>query len=127
MLRSENMDTNQDLLFTSLSEVAVLRALELAGSRLAVNNRPSRAALNQLLKWDVHTLFRVKESDLGSLLKGAWDLPKASGYPDELLRALDEHTRIILMAGIAYSRADMLMTLAKRNLDANIFNVKRGS
>ncbi|MDQ0404444.1 hypothetical protein ABVB69_05150 [Streptomyces sp. NPDC000349] len=127
MLRSENLNTNQDLLFTTLSEVAMLRALELAGSRLAVNNRPSRAALNQLPKWDVHTLLRVKESDLGSLLKGAWDIPKASGYPEELLRALDEHSRIILMAGIAYSRTDMLMTLAKRNLDASIFNVKRGS
>ncbi|MER5358809.1 hypothetical protein [Streptomyces sp. NPDC002785] len=121
-----DMGTRQRMLFTSLSEVAILRALEVAGNRLKKNDRPSRAAVNHLPKWDVHTFLPAKEANLDSLLKGSWDIPRASGYPDRLLQALDEHARIILTAGIAYSRADLLMTLSKYDLDAMIFYEKNG-
>jgi hypothetical protein len=92
------------LLFT-LAEVATLRSLELAGSRLkARENRSLRGRLTHIPKWDAHIEIRATSGELEKLLKGAWDIPTKAGCPADLLNVLDSHCRQILIEGTAYSR-----------------------
>lgn len=92
------------LLFT-LAEVATLRSLELAGSRLkARENRSPRGRLTHIPKWDTHIEIRATSGELEKLLKGAWDIPAKAGCPADLLNVLDSHCRQILVEGTAYSR-----------------------
>ncbi|MDX2683581.1 hypothetical protein [Streptomyces soliscabiei] len=57
--------------------------------------------------------LRVEEHELSTFLKDAWQIPIAVGLPDDLLNALDLHTRTLLTAGIEFNRDDLLRTLSR--------------
>lgn len=84
------------VLITAVSEVAVLRALQMAGNRiLGKHDRSVRGPMRSVEPWLVHTHLRVDEQDIAALLKDAWRIPVAVGLPDSLIEALDQHTRVL--------------------------------
>jgi hypothetical protein len=96
---------NQDNLMLTLAELTVLRALELAGSRLrARESRYPRSRLAHVAKWNTHIELRARIEDLEKLLKGAWDIPKKAGLPPGLLKALETYCHTVLIEGTAYNR-----------------------
>lgn len=97
-----------------VSEMAVLRALQLAGNRIVgKRGRSVRGPMNSVEAWSIHTHLRVEDHELDALLDGAWQIPVAVGLPDDLLAALDRHTRTLLAAGIEFRREDLLLTLSR--------------
>ncbi|MEU0811371.1 hypothetical protein [Streptomyces sp. NPDC005970] len=99
-------------MFTAVAELAVLRALELAGDRIIRwAERSSRGPLKAFKPISVHVQRPVAEADLEEVLpKGAWIIPAVAGLPEELIEALDRHTRILLVAGLEFQRKDLTLS-----------------
>lgn len=96
---------------TAATEVAVLRALELAGNRNFP--RSERGRLKGVPSWEIYThLPPVDSSGLDKLLANAWDIPAAVGFSEELISALDSYTRTLLTSGHAFDRDDLQRVLA---------------
>jgi hypothetical protein len=105
MSPQEKSFKSPDNLILTLAEVTVLRALELAGSRLrARESRSPRSRLAHVAKWDTHIELRARIEELEKLLKGAWDIPVKVGFPSGLLRVLEAYCHAVLVAGTAYNR-----------------------
>lgn len=87
-------------------DVAVYRALELAGKRLLT--RDLRATYQHVRPTELHTHVTVAERDLDRLLAGAWDyLPDSlPEYPD-LAASADQYVRALLLTGEPHSRRSM--------------------
>ena len=107
------------ILFTAVAELAVLRAIELAGDRIIRwAERPSRGPLKAFKPISVHVQRPVEEADLDKVLQeGAWEIPAVAGLPEELIEALDRHTRILLVAGLEFRREDLILTLSRLPLE----------
>ncbi|MFF5675541.1 hypothetical protein ACFY8S_36515 [Streptomyces hygroscopicus] len=98
----------------AVSEMAVLRALQLAGNRiLGKHDRSVRGPMKAIAPWSIHVHLRVEEHELDALLKDAWQIPIAVGLPDDLLNLLDSHVRTLLAAGIEFRRDDLALTLSR--------------
>lgn len=87
-------------------DVAVYRALELAGKRLLT--RDLRASYQHVRPYELHTHVTVAERDLDRLLAGAWDYLPLSlpEYPDLAVSA-DQYVRALLLTGVPHSRRSM--------------------
>ncbi|MCT7350668.1 hypothetical protein N4P33_00475 [Streptomyces sp. 15-116A] len=102
------------MLIAAVSEMAVLRALQLAGNRIiGARGRSVRVPMKSVEPWSIHVHLRVEEQELDAFLKDAWQIPIAVGLPDDLLDALDLHTRTLLTAGIEFNRDDLRRTLCR--------------
>ncbi|MEW2316346.1 hypothetical protein [Streptomyces bauhiniae] len=102
------------MLIAAVSEMAVLRALQLAGNRIiGARGRSVRGPVKSVEPWSMHVHLRVEEQQLDVFLKDAWQIPIAAGFPDELLDALDLHTRTLLTAGVEFYRDDLRRTLSR--------------
>ncbi|GAA2331247.1 hypothetical protein [Streptomyces cuspidosporus] len=98
----------------AISEMAVLRALQLAGNRiLGKHDRSVRGPMRSVATWSIHVHLRVEEHELDSLLEDAWQIPVAVGLPGDLLNLLDRHVRTLLAAGIEFRRDDLALTLSR--------------
>lgn len=109
------METKGDaMLIAAVSEMAVLRALQLAGNRIiGARGRSVRGPIKSVAPWSIYVHLRVEEQEIDSFLKDAWQIPIAVGLPDDLIDALDLHTRTLLTAGIEFNRDDLLRTLSR--------------
>ncbi|MDD9380769.1 hypothetical protein M8Z33_29785 [Streptomyces sp. ZAF1911] len=104
----------REALIAGVSELAVLRALQLAGNRIVgKRGRSVRGPMRTVDPWSVHVHLRVESHELDDLLDEAWQIPAAAGLPDELLAALDGHARTLLAAGIEFRRDDLKLTLSR--------------
>ncbi|MBB4984160.1 hypothetical protein [Streptomyces nymphaeiformis] len=98
----------------AVSEMAVVRALELAGNRLmGRNGRSDRGTLQRMASWDRHSFFRVTGEGADRVLVGVWEAPAARGVPEELLRVLDAYVRLLLASGHSLHRSDLVQTLSR--------------
>ncbi|MFC1410398.1 hypothetical protein ACEZCY_14145 [Streptacidiphilus sp. N1-12] len=87
-------------------DVAVFRALELAGKRLLT--RDLRATYQQVSPHELHTHVTVAERDLDRLLAGAWDhLPLTLPEYPGLAASADQYVRALLLTGEPHSRQSM--------------------
>ncbi|MFF3665456.1 hypothetical protein [Microtetraspora malaysiensis] len=92
---------------TLAADVAVWRALEVAGKRLLTRDR--RSQYQNVPPWLLHTQIRVDDADLDRLLTGAWTCLRqalAAGRPapggldyDRLIETADEYVRALLRSG----------------------------
>jgi hypothetical protein len=103
----------------AISELMTLRALELAGKRI-----PSRRGGRSLWDhyrdvppWEIHTIFPARLEELDKILTNAWALPLQVGVPTSLLETLDAHVRALLIAGHAFNRTDLRLTLSQTSFD----------
>lgn len=78
-------------------ELAVLRALELAGKRLL--NPTLRGRYRQVQPWELHTRIRASVADLDRLMDGAWDQLEALDAPGNIVACLDSYTRNLIANG----------------------------
>lgn len=102
------------VLVTAVAEMAILRALELAGNRLlGMRSRSLRGPLRTVPPWMIHTRVPVETHEIDRLLPHAWDVPRSLGLPSFLIDVLDRHVRILLAAGIAFDRGDLQKSLAQ--------------
>ncbi|MEV5350747.1 hypothetical protein [Streptomyces achromogenes] len=92
-----------------VSELAVLRALERAGNRLP--RRPDRSNVRDVPPWELHTHLPVDPARLDRLMSDAWDIPRKVGLPPELIAALDNYTRTLLISGHLFDRMDLQRVL----------------
>ncbi|MEU3597210.1 hypothetical protein ABZ714_00515 [Streptomyces sp. NPDC006798] len=100
------------------AEMAVLRALQVAGRRLlARRSRAVRGPLQGVPPWELHVHLPVGDTDLALLLRDAWDIPEAVGLPSMMIESLDEHVRILLAAGVGYRRDDLIKTVSRLPLE----------
>ncbi|RNF94877.1 hypothetical protein [Streptomyces botrytidirepellens] len=107
-------EVDRAVLVTAVSEMAVLRALQLAGNRLlGKRGRSVRGPMKDVEPWSIHVHLPVAEHELDALLKDAWQIPVAVGLPGGLLDALDAHVRTLLAAGMEFRRDDLLLTLSQ--------------
>ncbi|MET9655799.1 hypothetical protein [Streptomyces sp. NPDC006510] len=106
-------------LFTTVAELAVLRAIELAGERITKRvERSHRGPLKSFMPFSVHVQHPTEEGDLDEILPDeAWVIPVAAGLPKDLIEALDRHTRILLAAGLEFRREDLALTLSRLPLE----------
>ncbi|MEU9028150.1 hypothetical protein AB0D46_11525 [Streptomyces sp. NPDC048383] len=97
-----------------VSEMVVVRVLELAGNRLmGRNSRSDRGALQRMAPWDRHSFFRVTGDEADRVLAGVWEAPASRGVPEELLRVLDAYVRLLLASGDSLHRSDLVQTLSR--------------
>jgi hypothetical protein len=82
-------------------EMAVMRALELAGKRLLT--APVRGQCRNVKPWALHTQLRADVKDLDRLMSGAWDTIRELGAPDAVVAALDTYTRGLLATGAPHT------------------------
>jgi len=91
------------------ADVAVWRALEVAGKRLLTRDRRSR--YQHIPPWLLHTQIRVDDSDLDRLLTGAWTCLRQALTapmcgptvdPDRLIATADEYVRALLRSGVPH-------------------------
>ncbi|HBF82181.1 MAG TPA: hypothetical protein DD420_20320 [Streptomyces sp.] len=102
----------------AMAEMAVLRALQVAGRRLlARRSRAVRGPLRTVPSWELHVHLPVGDTDLALLLRDAWVIPEAVGLPSTMIEALDQHVRILLAAGLGYRRDDLLRTVSRLPLE----------
>ncbi|MFJ2211708.1 hypothetical protein ACIQVO_03370 [Streptomyces sp. NPDC101062] len=100
------------------AEMAVLRALQVAGRRLlARRSRAVRGPLQTVPPWELHVHLPVGDTDLALLLRDAWVIPEAVGLPSVLIESLDRHVRIMLAAGLGYRRDDLIRTVCRLPLE----------
>lgn len=78
-------------------ELAVLRALELAGKRLL--NPTTRGRYRDVHAWELHTRLTAPIGELDRLMDGAWDMLHELGAPEPLVFALDRYTRGLIATG----------------------------
>lgn len=102
----------------AMAEMAVLRALQVAGRRLlARRSRAVRGPLRTVPPWELHVHLPVGDTDLALLLRDAWVIPQAVGLPSTMIEELDQHVRILLAAGLGYRRDDLFKTLSRLPLE----------
>lgn len=82
-------------------EMAVMRALELAGKRLLT--APVRGQCRNVKPWALHTQLRADVKDLDRLMSGAWDTVRELGAPDHVIASLDTYTRGLLATGAPHT------------------------
>ncbi|MBD0688455.1 hypothetical protein [Streptomyces sp. CBMA123] len=98
----------------AVSEMAVVRVLELVGNRLmSRHSRSDRGALQRMPPWDRHSYFRVTGEEADRLLADVWAVPAQREVPEELLRALDTYVRLLLASGHSLHRPDLVQTLSR--------------
>lgn len=98
----------------AVSEMVVVRVLELAGNRLmSRNGRSDRGTLQRMAPWDRHSFFRVTGEEADKVLAGVWEVPAERGLPEELLRVLDTYVRLLLASGHSLHRSDLVQTLSQ--------------
>ncbi|MFI9787897.1 hypothetical protein ACIHEI_30970 [Kitasatospora sp. NPDC051984] len=98
----------------AVSEMAVIRVLELVGNRLmGRHSRSDRGTLQRMPPWDRHSFFRVTGEEADRLLTGVWEVPAQRGVPEELLRVLDSYVRLLLASGHSLHRPDLVQTLSR--------------
>ncbi|MFF9503487.1 hypothetical protein [Streptomyces sp. NPDC014656] len=108
------MEQHGGVALIAVSEMAVMRALQLAGNRiLGKRGRSVRGPMRSVDLWSIHVHLPVEGHELDALLKDAWEIPIAVGLPSLLLDALDRHARTLLAAGIEFRRGDLLLTLSQ--------------
>ncbi|MGW7207612.1 hypothetical protein [Streptomyces sp. NPDC054837] len=101
-------------LLVAVSEMSVLRALQLAGNRiLGKRGRSVRGPMKSVVPWSIHVHLPVQANELDGLLKDAWQIPVEAGLPADLLDALDRHARTLLAAGLEFRRNDLELTLSR--------------
>lgn len=107
-------------LIAGVCELIVLRALELAGKRIPSRRggRSLRACYRNVPPWEIHTIFPARSDELDKLLENAWTLPLSIGVPASLIEALNEHVRVLLVAGLPFNRADLRLSLSRVSGDA---------
>ncbi|MER7050605.1 hypothetical protein [Streptomyces jumonjinensis] len=102
----------------AVAEMAVLRALQVAGHRLlARRGRAVRGPLRAVPPWELHVHLPVGDADLDVLLRDAWAIPTAVGLPSVVIEGLDQHVRILLAAGLGYRRDDLIKTVSRLPLE----------
>lgn len=70
------------------AEMAVLRALQVAGRRLLTRrSRAVRGPLQGVPPWELHVHLPVGDTDLTLLLRDAWDIPEAVGLPSMMIES----------------------------------------
>lgn len=108
------MEQHGRVALVAVSEMAVMRALQLAGNRvLGRRGRSVRGPMRSVDRWSIHVHLPVEDHELDALLEGAWEIPVAVGLPSGLLDALESHVRALLAAGIEFRREDLLLTLSQ--------------
>jgi hypothetical protein len=106
-------------LLMAISELMALRALELAGKRIP-SRRGGRSLWDRykdVPPWEIHTIFPVRPEELDKILANAWAIPLRIGVPTSLVEALDMHVRALLIAGRAFDRTDLRLTLSRTSFD----------
>lgn len=103
----------EELLNTA--NLAVLRALELAGRRMVP--RSEKRFAPDVPVYERHTALVVELADLDRLISGAWDMLTVA-MPDRpsLVDVLDAYTREALYAGRRHTLADLRDRLAAAGL-----------
>lgn len=96
------------------ADVAVVRALEIAGKRMRSKNRPMRGELQPAAEpWLLHTVRPVPAAQLDYALEGAWTSVQA--LCPQLARhvpMLDTYVRQLLQAGVAHESRFLTKVLA---------------
>lgn len=96
-------------------EVAVLRALEVAGNRGRDTGRDNRAVNAAAPAHTAHTRRRLAYTHdaCDKLVRGAWDHLQLV-YPNEprLIRGLDWYVRQLIVTQSAHTRAELAQVLA---------------
>lgn len=95
-------------------EMAVMRALELAGKRLLTP--PVRGQYRNVPPWALHTHLRVDGHDLDRLMTGAWDTVRELGAPAHVIDALDNYTRDLLYTGNPHTTGILAHALTARRV-----------
>ncbi|MER8027830.1 hypothetical protein ABTZ78_02460 [Streptomyces bauhiniae] len=104
----------RETVVVAVAEIAVLRALQVAGRRLvARRSRTVRGSLQAVPPWELHVHVPVGDTDLDLLLRDAWVIPEAVGLPSMVIERLDQHVRILLAAGLGYRRGDLIKTVSR--------------
>lgn len=110
--------SHRETVAAAMAEMAVLRALQVAGRRLlARRSRAVRGPLQTVPPWDLHVHLPVGDTDLALLLRDAWVISEAVGLPAVMIEELDQHVRILLAAGLGYRRDDLLRTVSRLPLE----------
>lgn len=90
-------------------ELAVLRALEVAGKRLLTPQ--NRGRYRDTDAWQLHTRIRPSVADLDKLMDGAWDTLHALHAPRPLTATLDHYTRTLVATGKPHTMTGLLAAL----------------
>ncbi|GAA2657601.1 hypothetical protein [Nonomuraea recticatena] len=94
------------------ANVAVMRALEVAGKRLLTRDR--RSQYQHLPAWRLHTEIPAREDDLDRLLVDAWTcLQQVLPHRHDLIRVVDEYVRDLLRSGLAHEPHWLLRALQR--------------
>lgn len=103
------------------ADLAVRRALELAGGRLLT--RADRGRYRDVPRSELHTRIKVNGDDhLATLLAGAWDhIPALADMvgdvdPYQLTEALRKYVTIVLVAGMPHEQLNLHAVLAAEGL-----------
>ena len=97
----------------AVSEMAVLRALELSGNRLSGRRgRGVWTTIRDLPAWEFHTRLVARDDELDRIMQSAWTLPRWAGLPELLIGTLDSYVRILLTTGLPFSRRDLERVLS---------------
>ncbi|MFD4998547.1 hypothetical protein [Streptomyces buecherae] len=110
--------STRETVAVATAEMAVLRALQVAGRRLlARRSRTVRGPLQTVPLWELHVHLPVGDTDRAPLLRDAWNIPKAVGLPSMMIEKLDQHVRMLLAAGLRYRRDDLIKTVSRLPLE----------
>lgn len=93
-------------------DVAVMRALEVAGKRLL--DRTHRYRYQNTPAWLLHTRVPVASTDMDRIMQGAWSVVE-SAAPElvPLVPAMDEYVRTLLEHGVAHERRCLVDVLRR--------------
>lgn len=106
-----SLDPGSALASVEVCEMAVYRALELAGKRLLTRER--RHSLSGVPAHLMHTHVPVPETDLDRLLDGAWSTLSLV-RPDTLLTVtIDDYVRDLLRSGMAHQTSYLRSALLR--------------
>ncbi|MGW0681807.1 hypothetical protein ACWD2L_00395 [Streptomyces sp. NPDC002754] len=97
-------------------EMAVMRALELAGKRLLT--APVRGQCRNVKPWALHTQLRADVKDLDRIMSGAWDTVRELGAPDQVVATLDTYTRGLIATGTPHTTYRLGTALTTRRTAA---------
>ncbi|WP_433379129.1 hypothetical protein [Streptosporangium sp. CA-115845] len=92
------------------ANVAVMRALEVAGKRLLTRDR--RSQYQHLPAWKLHTEIPAREDDLDRLLADAWTcLQQVLPHRGDLIGVVDEYVRDLLRSGLPHETRWLMRAL----------------
>ncbi|MEU4406288.1 hypothetical protein AB0F88_17335 [Streptosporangium sp. NPDC023963] len=92
------------------ANVAVMRALEVAGKRLLTRDR--RSQYQHLPAWKLHTEIPAREEDLDRLLADAWTcLQQVLPHRGDLVAVVDEYVRDLLRSGLPHETRWLMRAL----------------